>query len=159
MPDARNFHGSTYQQFRSDKHLPIGLCPSPALWTSSALHFVWCAVAVSSVQAQTPNQNQAAPNLAGSASLSVGTTSTTPSTQAAATVTAGGTFQQVLAANSARTSCMLQNTSAHIGYVYWLTTGTPSQTNTMQINTGQPSSLPICPCPGTSCHRCHPAVI
>jgi hypothetical protein len=38
--------------------------------------FVCCAVAVSSVRAQTPCENQAAPILAGSASLSVGTMST-----------------------------------------------------------------------------------
>jgi hypothetical protein len=38
--------------------------------------FVWCAIAVSSVQAQTPSENQTAPILASSASLSVATTST-----------------------------------------------------------------------------------
>jgi hypothetical protein len=40
---------------------------------------------------------------------------------------------------------MLQNTSACVSYVYWLATGTPSLTNTMQINPGQPFFTPYLP--------------
>lgn len=60
----------------------------------------------------------------------------TPLTQTAGTVTTGGTFQAVLAANPERTSCLLQNTSTHIGYVYLLTSGTPTLLNTLQLAAG-----------------------
>ena len=74
---------------------------------------------------------------------------TTPSTQSPATVTTGGTFQTALPANPSRTSCLIQNTSAHTAYVYWLATGTPSLTNALQVQAGAvfqcvgPSGAPI----------------
>lgn len=74
---------------------------------------------------------------------------TTPTTQSAGTVTTGGTFQQVLPANPSRTSCLIQNTSAHTAYVYWLATGTATLLNTLQILAGasfaciNPSGAPI----------------
>ena len=74
---------------------------------------------------------------------------TTPTTQAPATVTAGGTFQTALAANPSRTSCLIQNTSAHTAYVYWLATGTASLTNALHVQAGavfqciNPSGAPI----------------
>lgn len=74
---------------------------------------------------------------------------TTPTTQSAGTVTTGGTFQQVLPANASRTSCLIQNTSAHTAYVYWLATGTASLTNAVQVQAGasfsciNPSGAPI----------------
>ena len=74
---------------------------------------------------------------------------TTPATQAPATVTTGGTFQTALPANPSRTSCLIQNTSAHTAYVYWLATGTPSLTNALQVQAGAvfqcvgPSGAPI----------------
>ena len=60
----------------------------------------------------------------------------TPLTQTAGTVTAGGTFQQVLAANAARSSCSVQNTGTHVGYVYWLGSGTASVLNSYQLAAG-----------------------
>lgn len=74
---------------------------------------------------------------------------TTPSTQSAGTVTTGATFQTALPANPSRTSCLIQNTSAHTAYVYWLATGTASLTNAVQISAGasfsciNPSGAPI----------------
>jgi hypothetical protein len=59
-----------------------------------------------------------------------------PTTQAAGTVTTGGTFQQVLAANTSRTQCTIQNTSTHTAYAYWLTSGTASLLNSLQISAG-----------------------
>lgn len=59
-----------------------------------------------------------------------------PTSQAAGTVTLGGTFQQVLAANPNRSDCVLQNNGTHVGYVYWLGSGTPSLLNTYQIAAG-----------------------
>ena len=74
---------------------------------------------------------------------------TTPTTQSPGTVTTGGTFQTALPANPSRTSCLIQNTSAHTAYVYWLATGTASLTNALQISAGAsffcvgPSGAPI----------------
>lgn len=81
--------------------------------------------------------------------ISAAPLATTPTTQTAGTVTTGGTFQQVLGANPSRTSCLIQNTSAHTAYVYWLATGTPSLTNAVQVQAGAsffciaPSGAPI----------------
>jgi hypothetical protein len=63
-------------------------------------------------------------------------TKATPLSQAAGTVTTGGTFQQVLAANAARSACLVQNTSTHVGYLWWQTSGTPSLLNTYQLAAG-----------------------
>lgn len=62
---------------------------------------------------------------------------TTPSSMSASTVTTGGTFQQALAANAARTSCSIQNTSTHTAFVYWLATGTATLLNSLQVAQGQ----------------------
>ncbi len=88
------------------------------------------------------------PNISYNASTAGSGYATTPASQAAGTVTTGGTFQTVLAANSDRTSCLLQNTSAHTGYVYWYS-GTPSLTNSLQLAAGalflcqNPAGAPI----------------
>ncbi len=74
---------------------------------------------------------------------------TTPTIQTGGTVTTGGTFQTVLPANPARTSCLIPNTSADIAYVYWLPGGTPTQFNSLPIKPGgafsciNPSGAPI----------------
>jgi hypothetical protein len=60
----------------------------------------------------------------------------TPLSQAAGTVTTGGTFQQVLAANPARSSCSVQNTGTHVGYVWWLGSGSPTLLNSYQLAAG-----------------------
>jgi hypothetical protein len=62
--------------------------------------------------------------------------SATPISQAAGTVTAGGTFQTVLAANANRSDCALQNNGTNIGYVYWRGTGTASLLNSYQLPAG-----------------------
>ena len=69
-------------------------------------------------------------------SVTTNPSSSVPSTQSAFTVTTGNTFQQVLAANAARTYCFIQNTSTHTAYVYWLATGTASLTNSAQVPAG-----------------------
>jgi phosphate-selective porin len=62
---------------------------------------------------------------------------TAPTTQSPGTITTGGTFQQVFAANSSRTACGIQNTSNHTGYVYWFS-GTATTANALEIAPGQP---------------------
>ena len=74
---------------------------------------------------------------------------TTPTIQTGGTVTTGGTFQTALAANPARTSCLIPNTSSDTAYVYWLPSGTPTQLNSLPIKPGgafsciNPSGAPI----------------
>lgn len=61
---------------------------------------------------------------------------TVPSTQAGMTVATTGAFQQALAANANRSACLIQNTSPHTAYVYWLPTGAPSAANSLQVSAG-----------------------
>jgi len=72
---------------------------------------------------------------------------TSPVTMSSGTITTGGTFQTVLAANASRTACLLDNTSTHTGYVYWLGSGTPTLLNSMQLAPGQTF---VCQNPGGS---------
>ena len=63
-------------------------------------------------------------------------TKITPLSQTAGTVTTGGTFQQVLAANPQRSSCSVQNTGTHVGYVWWMGSGSPTLLNSYQLVAG-----------------------
>ena len=60
----------------------------------------------------------------------------TPTTEASGIVTTGGAFQTVLAANTSRTSCAIQNTSTHTASAYWLPTGTATALNSFQVAAG-----------------------
>lgn len=55
------------------------------------------------------------------------------STQAAGTVTLGGTFQTALASSGTRVGCTIQNTSIHTMYVYVGTLGSATTGNSFQV--------------------------
>jgi hypothetical protein len=54
-------------------------------------------------------------------------------TETPLTVATGNTFQQALAANAGRKSCVLQNNSTHQGYAYFGTLASATLTNTIQV--------------------------
>lgn len=79
-------------------------------------------------------------NLCGS---STGTTTATiagvtasSATQINSTITLGATFQTALAASSTRKSCLLQNTSTHLMYVYVGVLGSATTANSFQVPAG-----------------------
>lgn len=52
------------------------------------------------------------------------------------TITTGGTFQSIMAANSNRTSCSIQNTSTHTMYFYLGATASATTSNSLQVAPG-----------------------
>ena len=58
------------------------------------------------------------------------------SVSASGTITLGGTFQQLMAANLNRTGCFIQNTSTHILYVFFGATASATLTNSIQVPVG-----------------------
>lgn len=92
--------------------------------------------ASSSAPTYTPGTQPFSLDLSGNLRTTAVQGTVTPLSQAGGTVTSGNTFQQVLAANSGRTSCLIQNTSGHTAYVYWLGSGTATLLNGLQILAG-----------------------
>lgn len=69
---------------------------------------------------------------------SAGASSPLASTNISGTVTTGGTFQQVLAQNSSRKGCLIENptTATEALYIYASASGTASTTNAFSISPG-----------------------
>lgn len=63
-------------------------------------------------------------------------TQATASTQAAGTITLGGTFQTALAASATRKGCLVQNTSTHTMTVYVGLLASATSTNAFQVVPG-----------------------
>jgi len=54
-------------------------------------------------------------------------------TQAAGTITTGGTFQTALAASTGRHGCLIQNQSSHVMFVYMGTLANATEAKSYQI--------------------------
>jgi len=55
------------------------------------------------------------------------------SVPASGTITLGGTFQTLLAANPSRSGCFIQNTSTHTLFIFLGPTASATLTNTIQV--------------------------
>lgn len=56
--------------------------------------------------------------------------------QQGGTITTGGSFQSIMAADPDRTSCTIQNTSTHTLYVYFGSTASATTSNAFQVSAG-----------------------
>jgi hypothetical protein len=72
-----------------------------------------------------------------SGSSGQGTTTAATTTTVNSTVSVTNTFQAALAASATRKGCLLQNTGAHVQYIYFGTLGSATTSNSFQINAGQ----------------------
>lgn len=75
----------------------------------------------------------------GNANVNVVSTvaSTATSTPAGVTITTAGTFQSVLASNSSRKGCLIQNTSKDVEYVFLGANGSATTAGSIQVQPGQ----------------------
>lgn len=69
--------------------------------------------------------------------INASTTSGATTTTTNSTISVTNTFQAALASSSTRKGCLLQNTGAHVQYIYFGTIGSATTSNAFQINPGQ----------------------